>query len=233
MEHIIKFVICKYFINYKNINNALSLCTNKNTGTARYSLINCHFKFPLKFKLEKLVLYGKKGKIINDDNLKCLAGIKVLILPMNDKITDIGLSYLIGIQKLNLMNNTKITKSGLACLGKIKLRARLQFKNDPSKRYFNCTYKRQYQGHFTGQTPKQAASKAFTYLHKNRNFPYDVPITFELIGMTRGFLRKFTFVGTRTKLDKPLKIMVNVVGEKKNKTFNYTNKITCINVKIV
>jgi hypothetical protein len=86
-------------------------------------------------------------------------------------------------------------------------------------------------GRYTGETPKQAASKSFTKLlqkmkESGKGAPKNVKIF--LRESTRGSNRKvYGYTASRVKLSEPqeLKIVDKETGDEKTITYNYRNKI--------
>ena len=91
-------------------------------------------------------------------------------------------------------------------------------------------------GRYTGDTPKQAASKGYTkYLQKLKENGKAAPkeTTIYMRESTRGSARKvYGYTAARVKLNEPQQVTINdkVSGEKKTVTYNYRNKIKKIAV---
>jgi hypothetical protein len=86
-------------------------------------------------------------------------------------------------------------------------------------------------GRYTGDTPKQAASKSYTkYIQRLKAKGKGVPksTTIYLRESTRGSNRKvYGYVASRVKLAEPQELTIkdNTTGEKKTITYNYRNQI--------
>jgi hypothetical protein len=86
-------------------------------------------------------------------------------------------------------------------------------------------------GRYTGDTPKQAASKSYTkYIQRLKAKGKTVPksTTIYLRESTRGSNRKvYGYVASRVKLAEPQELTIkdNTTGEKKTITYNYRNQI--------
>jgi hypothetical protein len=101
--------------------------------------------------------------------------------------------------------------------------------DQPGKRYFKCTYNGETCGRYCGNKPKQAANKAFTNIIKKHNGEFlGKSFEFELVECTRGSNKKTgKYVGVRSKLDTPLKIMIKKnTPTPKTIEYKFMNKIT-------
>ena len=104
---------------------------------------------------------------------------------------------------------------------------------DDGKRYFKLIDGNSHaaSGRYTGETPKQAASKSFTKIlkrFKDTKKPAPKQMTIYLCESTRGSNRKvYGYSASRVKLETPqeLEIKDKVTGEVKTITYNYRNKI--------
>lgn len=103
-------------------------------------------------------------------------------------------------------------------------------------RYFKCIYNGSEFGRYSGRTPKQAASKAFTAIIKNNggsNNCINNNYSFLLRECTRGFKSKEKeYEGKRIKLDNPICIKIKSENNDKNIKYQYLNKVKYIPLKL-
>uniref|UniRef100_A0A6G6ACE0 Uncharacterized protein n=1 Tax=Borely moumouvirus TaxID=2712067 RepID=A0A6G6ACE0_9VIRU len=109
-------------------------------------------------------------------------------------------------------------------------------KDESKDRYFKLVDPKTNEsyGRYTGGTPKQAASKAYTKtLQKLKSEKKPIPkqSTIILRESTRGSPRKYYgYEASRLKLDKPQELTINTDGQEKVITYHYRNKIKKIPV---
>lgn len=137
--------------------------------------------------------------------------------------------------------STKSTKtSGTRAAGKASKGKKTEGKDGKKKhRYFKIIDIKtgKTRGRYTGDTPKQAASKGFTKIvqrlkKKGKTIP-KTPTTIYLRESTRGRTKKiYGYEASRQKLEEPqiLKITNSKTGEKKKIVYLYRNKIKKIPV---
>ena len=114
-----------------------------------------------------------------------------------------------------------------------KKAARGNRRQDGKERYFKLIDPNTHEpfGRYTGDTPKQAASKGYTKLlqkYRDENKPLPKVTTIYLRESTRGSLKKvYGYSATRQKLQEPqeLKIQDKETGKMKTITYHYRNKI--------
>jgi len=96
--------------------------------------------------------------------------------------------------------------------------------NHGNIRYFKLVYNDNYVGgRFSGQKPKQAASKALSTILK-QGVPS--PVVFSIIECTRGAKHKvYKYVGERIKLETPMKVTIGIGPDAREIEYNYTNKV--------
>jgi Non-histone chromosomal protein MC1 len=91
-------------------------------------------------------------------------------------------------------------------------------------------------GRFTGETPKQAASKAFTKIIQKlrvQNKPVPEETTLYLRESSRGSSRKiYGYKASRQKLPEPQEVVIKdlLTGEAKTISYHYRNKMEAIPV---
>lgn len=120
--------------------------------------------------------------------------------------------------------STKSTKSKKVTKGS---------KSGKKSRFFKAINEKDGKGHgrYTGDTPKQAASKGYTkFIQRLKAEGKAIPKTTKIYlrESTRGSNRKvYGYIASRVKLDEPQELTIkdNATGEKKMITYNYRNKI--------
>ncbi|AYV84572.1 MAG: hypothetical protein Hyperionvirus29_25 [Hyperionvirus sp.] len=108
----------------------------------------------------------------------------------------------------------------------------MEEKNERKVRYFKCIHGTNTVGRYSGQTPKQAASKAFTKLYKEGYTYLNRPIVFKIYECTRNSMNQHhSYEGCRSELEHPLEVKYKSGESDKIVKYKFKNKITKLSRK--
>lgn len=171
---------------------------------------------------------------VTDDTLELLAPLcRRIDLSECDEISDVGVKYLTNCQEINISYCPQISDEVIENLRNSGCNIIIEEKNRHGVRYYkvvdNITGIGQ--GRITGETPKQAASKAFTsFLKKRKENNEKIPVDhiIQIRESTRGSKRESYFYKcNRVKLSTPqeLRIIDKDTGEMETITYFYRNSL--------